>query len=270
MTKRLFFFMILCVLWASSNAYDLIIEGPKSSNISDDPWEHVACDFKSNTIYPIEFQYLNEHQMKVVLWDNDFSNSRDIVITFPPEYNLPTRYIDEYMVCLGHFSGDVNVMLSMNLFSNSGLLEGVIKLDNVYLFFDENSKVLGVYPRGSNNLGCLINPELVGGKLIFENGVTVYNTNDSGIQSILHEKPSSVSPNPSNGATNVEINWDFIILDDAQLNVIDIDGKLVHTQTIKAGNRKTNLSTSHFASGTYIYVVQGNNGYTLTGKFVIN
>lgn len=119
-------------------------------------------------------------------------------------------------------------------------------------------------------------PAKTGGFFYFRskyNGdIYILDLNDtSGINTVAADNNSgSVSPNPSNGAASVEVSWDYTLLDDAQLNVVDMDGKLVHTQAIKSGNRKTNLSTSRFSTGTYIYIVHGSNGYTSTGKFVIN
>lgn len=142
---------------------------------------------------------------------------------------------------------------------------------------NENSKVLLEFPSGPPN-GCYSSD---GGRFIwyyksqekrYSYKFFVIDTNaTAGINDVKADEHSSiVSPNPSNGAASVEVSWDYTLLDDAQLNVMNMDGKLLHTQAVKSGTRKTSLSTSRFPAGTYIYVVHGSNGYTSTGKFIIN
>lgn len=173
--------------------------------------------------------------------------------------------------------GGPSIYFSRNLFTKRELFECVVCCSNnnnekLFLIVDENSNILGEIPSDIVPFfwGQTMNPIYVEGRTIFSNGLIIKDES-SGINSVnADSNPSSVSPNPSNGAASIEVNWDYTLLDDALLNVIDMEGKLVHTQTIKSGSRKTHLTTSRFAPGTYIYVVQGSNGYTTTGKLIIN
>lgn len=282
--------MILLVMALTATAEEYELTFDKRMEVTGDP--RCAVDFKTNTMNIITKEILNERQIKVTIWDHDLSQiTQEFTITIPQAYKFDKADPEGERIVfknLGAIEGVLDaydgpyVELAKNLFTESGLYESIILCyDNsgnfVNLFIDETSKILGIYEGKLNHFisGSLMN----GGKILFESkdnndGPTefvVVTCNTSGINTVSADNSSSsVSPNPSNGAASVEVSWDYTLLDDAQLNVVDMDGKLVHTQAVKAGNRKANLSTSRFATGTYIYVVHGSNGYTSTGKFVIN
>lgn len=280
--------MLLMALTVTAEEYELTFD--KRMEVSGDP--RCAVDFKTNSMNIITKEILNERQIKVSIWDHDLSQTtQEFTITIPQAYKFAKAdpWGDrEVFKVLGAIGGVLDahdgpyVELAKNLFTDSNLYESIIMCydnsDNrVNLFIDETSKILGIY---EGKLGDFISGSIMnGGKILFEakdnpddpTGLVVVTSNTSGINSVMADNSSSfVSPNPSNGAASVEVSWDYTLLDDAQLNVVDMDGKLVHTQAIKSGNRKTNLSTSRFSTGTYIYIVHGSNGYTSTGKFVIN
>lgn len=201
--------------------------------------------------------------------------------------NCPQGY-EIQIVNLGKLAinGAYYVSYTDDFFNNDDLVEMYVAFrstttdDLHYGIMNENSQVLLEFPEG----GLLHEADLrLDGYLYCSNyqstsenerDIYVIDTNapaDAGINSVqVDERPGSVSPNPSNGATTVSIDLGYTMLNDGQLTVVDMEGKLVHSQTIASGKRKIDLSTSHFAAGAYIYVVQTDNGYTTTGKMVIN
>lgn len=276
MAKRIItLFLLFMALTVTAEDYVLTFD--KKIEISEDPC--CAFDFRSNTMNIITQELLNERQIKVSIWDHDLSQIvQEFTITIPQAYK--TYYGFMSLGGIGLYGNDgPYVKLAKNLFTDSGLYESIIECygnnnQRVSLFIDETSRILGIYEGRLENFTS--GPLMNGGKIIFESsdaptGLVVVTCKTSGINSVMADNSSSlVFPTPSNGAASVEVSWDYTLLDDAQLNVVDMDGKLVHTQSIRAGNRKTSLSTSRFSSGTYIYIVHGSNGYTSTGKFVIN
>ena len=246
----------------------------RPSNISDDEylWQDVIYDFESKTMNPIYTNAINDRQIEVTVYEHDFKINRTFTITLPEGYtDLDGFCAMNYLG--GRFENSHYFKLTKNLFTKSGLIEGILACkdssgENVLLFIDEKSKILGSCD--DYDLGYLIDPELVNGKIIFTRGIMVDNEG-SGIQSIYSDQTSSsVSPNPTNGANSVAISWDYELLEDGELIVVGIDGKLVHTQTIKAGTRNASLSTGRLAAGGYIYVVKAKNGYISTGKIIVN
>lgn len=299
MNKRILTFVLLIIAMATTAmAQDLTITKLDMSNFgtSNNSWNYAAFDFKTQTLYPVGINRA-ESSNSINIWvcNLDFTTTKkSFTITVPQKYSITDRESLSNGNIINYFthglvqmscgygtmqsdSGGPRIYLTKNLFTKRGLFECVVGCTNnnnemVYLIIDENSKVLGEIPSDISPMFHFytMNPIYVEGKTIFSNGLVITD-NSSGINSVSADSnPSSVSPNPSNGAASVEINWNYTLLDDAQLNVIDLDGKLVHTQTVRAGNRKASLSTTRFAAGTYIYVVQGSNGYVTTGKLIIN
>ena len=257
-------------------------------------WEFAAFDFKTKTLYPVSINRAeSSNNIVVEVYNLDFSTiQRSFTITIPQGYSIIDKdqdydsnnelYRGIIMMSYEYGSmkpdeGGPSIYFSRNLFTKRELFECVVCCSNnnnekLFLIVDENSNILGEIPSDIVPYfwGQTMNPIYVEGRTIFSNGLIIKDES-SGINSVnADSNPSSVSPNPSNGAASIEVNWDYTLLDDALLNVIDMEGKLVHTQTIKSGSRKTHLTTSRFAPGTYIYVVQGSNGYTTTGKLIIN
>ena len=235
------------------------------SSFIDGKWDEVMMDFDTNTISPISYK-AEDGQIEVTVYNYDFSILRQFVIKAPEgrkniglcQFGYLGGRMDEPSF---HFS------LTKNLFTETGLIECLVEDNGKYWFIDENNRILGEF---EGEIGKLIDPQLTRGKIVFDNGVMVDNEG-SGIQSIYsNQSSSSISPNPTNGANSVAISWDYELLEDGELIVVDIDGKLIHTQSIKAGSRNATLSTGRFACGNYIYVVRAANGYTSTGKLIIN
>ena len=281
----------------NASAYELTITKLDMSKFGDENnwdhehyWDYAAFDFKTQTLYPINISKAeSSNKINIAVYNLDFTTiQRSFTISIPQGYSINShdehasiyfgivRMSSDYGSMKPDQGGPV-IYLTKNLFTKRELFECVVSCSNnsderLYLIVDENSKVLGEIPSdiAPGFGGLTMNPIYVEGRTIFANGLIITD-NSSSINAINADtNPSSVSPNPSNGAASVEVNWDYTLLDDAQLNVIDMEGKLVYTQTIKSGSRKTSLSTSRFAPGSYIYVIQGINGYTSTGKLIIN
>lgn len=297
MSKRILnFIMLVATIVTAASAYELTITQLDMSKFGTYPhrWEFAAFDFKTKTLYPVSINRAeSSNNIVVEVYNLDFSTiQRSFTITIPQGYSIIDtdqdyasnnelyrgiiRMSSEYG-SMAPDEGGPGIYFSRNLFTKRELFECVVCCSNnnnekLFLIVDENSNILGEIPSDIVPFfwGQTMNPIYVEGRTIFSNGLIIKDES-SGINSVnADSNPSSVSPNPSNGAASIEVNWDYTLLDDALLNVIDMEGKLVHTQTIKSGSRKTHLTTSRFAPGTYIYVVQGSNGYTTTGKLIIN
>lgn len=297
MSKRILnFIMLVATIVTAASAYELTITQLDMSKFGTYPhrWEFAAFDFKTQTLYPVSINRAeSSNNIVVEVYNLDFSTiQRSFTITIPQGYSIIDKdqdyasnnklYRGIIRMSSGYGSmkpdeGGPSIYFSRNLFTKRELFECVVCCSNnnnekLFLIVDENSNILGEIPSDIVPFfwGQTMNPIYVEGRTIFSNGLIIKDES-SGINSVnADSNPSSVSPNPSNGAASIEVNWDYTLLDDALLNVIDMEGKLVHTQTIKSGSRKTHLTTSRFAPGTYIYVVQGSNGYTTTGKLIIN
>lgn len=297
MSKRILnFIMLVATIVTAASAYELTITQLDMSKFGTYPhrWEFAAFDFKTQTLYPVSINRAeSSNNIVVEVYNLDFSTiQRSFTITIPQGYSIIDKdqdyasnnglYRGIIRMSSGYGSmkpdeGGPRIYFSRNLFTKRELFECVVCCSNnnnekLFLIVDENSNILGEIPSDIVPYfwGQTMNPIYVEGRTIFSNGLIIKDES-SGINSVnADSNPSSVSPNPSNGAASIEVNWDYTLLDDALLNVIDMEGKLVHTQTIKSGSRKTHLTTSRFAPGTYIYVVQGSNGYTTTGKLIIN
>ena len=297
MSKRILnFIMLVATIVTAASAYELTITQLDMSKFGTYPhqWEFAAFDFKTQTLYPVSINRAeSSNNIVVEVYNLDFSTiQRSFTITIPQGYSIIDKdqdydsnnelYRGIIMMSYEYGSmkpdeGGPSIYFSRNLFTKRELFECVVCCSNnnnekLFLIVDENSNILGEIPSDIVPFfwGQTMNPIYVEGRTIFSNGLIIKDES-SGINSVnADSNPSSVSPNPSNGAASIEVNWDYTLLDDALLNVIDMEGKLVHTQTIKSGSRKTHLKTSRFAPGTYIYVVQGSNGYTTTGKLIIN
>ena len=301
MSKRILnFIMLAATIVTAASAYELTITQLDMSKFCDEKsseyphrWEVAAFDFKTQTLYPVSINRAeSSNNIAVEVYNLDFSTiQRSFTITIPQGYSIMDEdyaynnndlYRGIILMSWKYGSmkpdeGGPKIYFSRNLFTKRELFECVVCCSNnnnetLFLIVDENSNILGEIPSNivPSFWGQTMNPIYVEGRTIFSNGLIIKDES-SGINSVnADSNPSSVSPNPSNGAASIEVNWDYTLLDDALLNVIDMEGKLVHTQTIKSGSRKTHLTTSRFAPGTYIYVVQGSNGYTSSGKLIIN
>lgn len=297
MSKRILnFIMLVATIVTAASAYELTITQLDMSKFGTYPhrWEFAAFDFKTQTLYPVSINRAeSSNNIVVEVYNLDFSTiQRSFTITIPQGYSIidtdrdydSNNELYRGIIMMSYEYGSMkpdeggpSIYFSRNLFTKRELFECVVCCSNnnnekLFLIVDENSNILGEIPSDIVPFfwGQTMNPIYVEGRTIFSNGLIIKDES-SGINSVnADSNPSSVSPNPSNGAASIEVNWDYTLLDDALLNVIDMEGKLVHTQTIKSGSRKTHLTTSRFAPGTYIYVVQGSNGYTTTGKLIIN
>ena len=176
----------------------------------------------------------------------------------------------------GRFRSDeCSLCLTQDLFNDDDLIEFIVYCENsedktVAFIMNENNEVLAQSDEMLHYFDHFLDPSLVGGHIYTLNGYTIYDES-SGIEKINRDKYQSVvAPNPSNGASSITINMDYTLLNDATLVVIDMDGKKVHSQTIKSGGTKAVVATSRFAVGNYIYVIQNDNGYISTGKIIIN
>lgn len=175
------------------------------------------------------------------------------------------------------------VHVTDDLFNRDNLAEVIMyirELNSDYgsskaVLMNENSQVLLEFPEDTDTGDFLVSTNS-GGYLYLESEddekFYVIDTNaSSGVNSVkANEHPGSVSPNPSNGAATVTIDWGYTLLNAGTLTVVDMEGKLVHSQAIGEGKSRIDLKTSRLAPGTYIYVVQSDNGYTTTGKLIIN
>lgn len=274
--------MLLLALFSISvaSAYDLTIN---KVDIEYDDYDGndggVLYDFKTNTMQFMAHEKLNEREIKITIYNYDSSINRMFIIYIPQQFYLDDDGITLLCCVEGRFEDRFELRLTRNLFTESGLIEGVIYCKDIAgndyaLIINENSKILCEYKfefeDEDHYLGDLVDPSLVGGKVMFENGFML-NPSSSGINAIATDvNKSVVTPNPTNGAAAVVISWDYELLEDGQLNVIDLDGRQVYTQSLKAGTHKATISTSRLAPGNYIYVVQAANGYSTTGKLVVN
>lgn len=213
--KKLIAFVLLTLSAAiTANAYDLSFTKTNYPfDVESDP--DCIFDFKTNTINFIGMVLLNDHQLKVSVWNNDLSAiTHEFILTTPQEYSLPNESYyyaaTDCIVTLGQPSEHIEsgdgpwIKFAKNLFTNSGLIEGIITIrDNdsyTYLFMDETSKLLGIYKsENEGGLGQLLtDPQHMNGKLIFENGVVVTSNNPGSGTSI-----SSRGDVNSDGKVNV-------------------------------------------------------------------
>lgn len=274
--RILLFTVCIVSLSQVTNAQNITL--PSGQTLTKAPWyEFDPCfyNFSSNTIKAMSYEYGNGNKsIEISIYNNNGSIWKQFTLTPPVGYS----YMNEPFTIDLISENNWYMQATDDYFNNDDLVEVLVSVETSsgserWLVLNENNKV--VIDFGDFEIRTLRTfPAQTGGYIYLKHNEDVYilNSKDiSGINSVLADnKSGSVSPNPSNGAASVEVSWDYTLLDDAQLNVVDMDGKLVHTQIIKAGYSKTSLSTSRFSSGTYIYIVHGSNGYTSTGKFVIN
>lgn len=231
----------------------------------------VLWDYETKEIKFIDQNVLNNRQINVVVYNLDLSVEKEFTITVPQNYTIDYQF-KELAFLQGWFSNHFYLHLTKNIFTKTGLIEGILRCTDAsnntcYLFINENSEILA---ETNEDLDELIDPALTGGAIIFEPGYIVTPIT-SGINSINEDsKTSLVMPNPTNGAPVVTIRWDYDLIEDGQLSIVDLEGKTVYSQRLKAGSRKVDIPTRRLATGAYIYVVYTLNGTTTTGKVVVN
>jgi len=270
---RMLFILLLVLSTQISMAQLNIIKPnlPSGYSYDDYPWDMVLMDYDTNTISPVSINE-NGGKVEITVFDADFSIKQHFTIT------TPAGYKDLEMCSLGYLGGRMDepsfrLYLTRNLFTKNGLIEGVFECtdysgNDVSLFINENNVVIGRYDGRIE--GRLIDPMLVGGRVMFSSGVMVV-TDDSGINSIREDMfHSSVRPNPSHGAMTVFISLEQEVPEDGNLMILDLGGKLVHCQMIKAHTRQIQLVTRQLPHGTYLYLVHSSNGCTSTGKLIID
>jgi len=77
----------------------------------------------------------------------------------------------------------------------------------------------------------------------------------------LSEMPFTAYPNPSNGYFQLDFKSDFG--NDKNIRIFDINGNLIHNNTITAGNKSNSFELANLAKGTYILNVKlGNTIYS--------
>ena len=240
------------------------------------PYARVMFNFSQNLLRPVSIKNISDSNVEFTVWENDLSTIyRHFSVVFPQGYS---RYsVETGMANIGgrFRSDECSLCLTQDLFNDDDLIEFIVYCENsedktVAFIMNENNEVLAQSDEMLHYFDHFLDPSLVGGHIYTLNGYTIYDES-SGIEKINRDKYQSVvAPNPSNGASSITINMDYTLLNDATLVVIDMDGKKVHSQTIKSGGTKAVVATSRFAVGNYIYVIQNDNGYISTGKIIIN
>lgn len=236
------------------------------------PYHNVMYNFSENSIKPVIYSE-SGNKIECTIWEIDFSRIyRQFTITAPQGFR------DVNVQNLGDIAGifadgEASMTFTQDLFNDDDLIEIVLACrdgDNkdVVLIMNERGEVLA--ESDDDVRFTILDPALTGGLIITENGYIVRKDSSSINEMSLDRHEGTVSPNPSRGANPITISWGYTLLTDGRLNVISIDGKLVHSQTVKAGTSELNLAVSHLAAGTYVYVVESDNGYTTTGKFIID
>jgi hypothetical protein len=86
------------------------------------------------------------------------------------------------------------------------------------------------------------------------------------VNSIANASNLNVYPNPSKGIVNVDLT--MLNTDNASMNVLDINGKIVYATKELNNNNGFTIDTTPFAKG--IYFVQVSNGtYTTNSKLIV-
>jgi hypothetical protein len=89
-------------------------------------------------------------------------------------------------------------------------------------------------------------------------------------QDILQIESLFINPNPINSGDNLNVNIDLNERVKMSLQIIDITGKTVYNQLLKAteGNNEINIDSQTLNRGMYFLKLSSENGVT-TQKFVI-
>lgn len=100
--------------------------------------------------------------------------------------------------------------------------------------------------------------------------VTIDYINDKGfgvnVNSIANSNNLNVYPNPSKGIVNIDLT--MLNTDNALLNILDVNGKIVYSSKTMNNNNGFTVDTTPFAKG--IYIVQLSNGnYNTNTKLVV-
>ena len=265
--------IFLFTVLSSSAFAELKIEKLKLPQVfyDDAPYADVMYNFSESMMRPV---VISESGSKIefTIWEIDFSTIyRQFTIT------LPLGYSYGWLPNLGYIGGrfadsDSRVILTQDLFNDDDLIEVVITCygsNNKIMSFiiNEHNEVLA-RSEEDVNFGYILDPALTGGLIITHNGYIVRKNSSYINEMSLDRHEGIVFPNPSRGANSLTISWGYTMLTDGRLNVIGIDGKLVHSQIVKSGASELNLAVSHLAAGTYIFIVVSGDHAT-TGKFII-
>ncbi len=100
---------------------------------------------------------------------------------------------------------------------------------------------------------------------VFKDTVTVYVQQITGIKQILGNSRINLYPNPSNGNMDVDYN----VQENAQLDITDINGNLVGTYNMPLVKTQLQIKNSELPSGIYFYRVMCKDTVVKLGKIVI-
>jgi hypothetical protein len=200
-----------------------------------------------------------------------------------------TSYSSIYMISGTPGTGPGFVGGYVNQGAGKGTNTGVANL--LILLRDANDKVIaatytdatGKYSFGNLAYGTYsIYPEAMNyhttasNSLVIGNGTNVYNSIDfvktstaikpqaTGLNDVaIH--PFTIYPNPTKG--QVTINWENSVNGDVQIQITDIAGKTVYSETTVASG-KYNLNIAHLNRGIYFIKINTNKGH-FTDKIVL-
>ena len=274
---RKFMVVVILTVFSSSASAQLKIEKlnlPQGID-AENPYHNVMFNFTENMMRPVVVNRFDS-KIEFTVWEVDFSKIyRQFTITQPQGYT-DIEY-SRLAYVSGRFEGDGGsgyLTLTQDLFNDDDLIEVVINCYNsnnkgVSLIMNERSEVLAQTEEGER-IDYVLDPALTGGQVITSNGYIIRKGESALNEKRIDQHEGIVSPNPSSGASSITISWGYTLLNDGKLNVVSTDGKLVHSQRVKSGSSHLNLATAHLAAGSYVYILENDNGYTTTGKFIIN
>ena len=94
----------------------------------------------------------------------------------------------------------------------------------------------------------------------------IRNPNAVGIDEVKKETSIKIFPNPASDYVNVAITSNEV---NKKIEIIDLLGKVVYSNTIAEDNSKLRVNTSNFLPGVYFVSVTSNNKSIRTSKIVI-
>lgn len=255
------------------------------SDVEDESWEFYY-NIATHSRRALKYEPLEEWpepctRIRITIYSFDLKSIWKQFTLVAPNGYVFRDYQPTY-IC-GYDEVGFPIHVTDDLFNRDNLAEVIMYIreqngdydSSKMVLMNENSQVLLEFPEDADTEDFLVSTNS-GGYLYMvsedDKKFYVIDTNaSSGVNSVMaNEHPGSVSPNPSNGAATVTIDWGYTLLNAGTMTVVDMEGKLVHSQAIGEGKSRIDLKTSRLAPGTYIYVVQSDNGYTTTGKLIIN
>ena len=109
---------------------------------------------------------------------------------------------------------------------------------------------------------------------IYKNGKGLFDDEEAYLDSIMNTKSKGlvaselikVYPNPAQDKVTIE--FENVLLLDAQFELMDLSGRVILTKTLSQGSSSTTLKLPQIVDGLYTYKIVTQNGKAYNGKLI--